>query len=267
MRMWSVWNSLFLFFELAFAPNLSAAIVEIDRMAEVLNYVDETTLVVFDLDNTVMETPQTIGSDQWFGYLVAKYRNKGLKAEEAIDSALEDWIRVQNASQMIAVEKDTPNLIRNLKSQFKVIALTARPYEMRSRTSLQLLNIGVDFSLEQHWINAGSLPTNILYDRGVISIGPKENKGEVLLRFLDTIDVRFKRVVFIDDKLRHVTDVDQAMQEVGIEVYALRYAAADERVASFTPTLADVQWRYFTNHDALLNDSVVVAIMNEACPL
>jgi FMN phosphatase YigB (HAD superfamily) len=51
--------------------------------------------------------------------------------------------------------------------------------------------------------------------------------------FLRQTGVRPERVVFVDDKLRHVREVDKAVRAAGLRCTALRYGATDRQVAEF----------------------------------
>src|SRR4051812_33940238 len=98
-----------------------AKIVEAKRINEILGYINSGTLVVFDLDNTVMEPVQMLGSDQWFDSLVKLFDGN-------IERAVDVWQNVQRKTEMKTVEPGTPDLIRGLRSRgLHVLALTARP--------------------------------------------------------------------------------------------------------------------------------------------
>jgi hypothetical protein len=224
-----------------------AEILEITRMRQILPFIGDSTLVVFDLDNTIMETPQMLGSDQWFGYMEKKFEAEGLQKPRSTEQAIDIWMEVQHSSSMQAVEATTPELIRKLQngSDVKIIALTARPYELRYRTRLQLRNLGVNFETPDSSKVASRLPADLHFDRGILSIGPAQNKGEVLKKFLETNGEQFDRVLFIDDKAKHVQNVEAALSKLNLSNSNFRYGAADPKVNAFDPRIADDQLEIF----------------------
>ncbi len=49
-----------------------AKVVEVSKMASIKDAVRPGTVLVFDIDNTLVEASQMYGSDQWFEHLVPK---------------------------------------------------------------------------------------------------------------------------------------------------------------------------------------------------
>src|SRR5690349_6313422 len=116
-----------------------AEIREANSMQVALENVRAGDLVVFDIDNTILSPTQTLGSDQWYGYLVEKYKRGGADESSAIDLALRDWIAVQKVTRVNPVERITPQLIRSLQKRgIPLMALTARPGELKTATARQL---------------------------------------------------------------------------------------------------------------------------------
>jgi FMN phosphatase YigB (HAD superfamily) len=213
----------------------SARIIETNAMEEILPHITKKTWVVFDLDNTVMEPTQTLGSDQWFDYLV--------KQTGSVEQAIELWESVQAHTRMQPVEEGTPILIQRLQARgYKVFALTARPQSLNSVTVKQLASLGVRFSK-------------------IVSIGPTSNKGDTLLNELSQAEVLPPRVVFVDDKQKHVKNVEEALDTAGIDNIEFRYGAADPKVRAFNAKIAAIQLRHFQNTGIIISDSQARAIL------
>lgn len=75
----------------------AAEIRESLTMAAVDSLATPGTLVVFDIDNTLIEPTVTLGSDQWFYWYVAELEAAGRTARRAVDEANDVWNRVQSA--------------------------------------------------------------------------------------------------------------------------------------------------------------------------
>ena len=67
----------------------NARILECDRFEKIQTYVNEETLILFDIDDTLMVPKQMLGSDEWFGYRCRFHREQGLDQGKALEKALE----------------------------------------------------------------------------------------------------------------------------------------------------------------------------------
>ena len=105
-----------------------AEIRETRTMADVAKSITPGALVVFDLDNTVLEAAQTLGTDQFFSYLVTRGKDAGLNGQDAKELALELATPIQPVTSVRLVENLTRDLVQALQeNKFTTVALTARP--------------------------------------------------------------------------------------------------------------------------------------------
>jgi hypothetical protein len=225
---------------LLLASGARAEVREIKSMSEIAADIRPTTLLVFDIDNTLVEPVGNIGSDQWYDYVVTALRRDGLVAEAAEAKAGELWTRTLGKVKVKPVEDLTPILVREeQKRGVKILALTARGPEDAAATFAQLKAIGLD--LEKSAVAGKDMPFSPkgLYSRGVYFVGDGPDKGTALLAFLEKVGLRPTRVVFVDDKPRHAKNVDAAMTAVGIPCVAFRYGAADEKVRAFKEVMSE----------------------------
>ncbi|MCB0404153.1 MAG: DUF2608 domain-containing protein [Bdellovibrionales bacterium] len=224
------------------------AIHRTDVMLEPVGAIDGDSVLVVDLDNTVIESAQMLGSAQWFEYLFAGLKKSGLSAGEAYQQAIQQWVQIQDATDVRPVEVSTPDFLRGIQAMgIRVMALSARPPQVSQRTLEQLANVGIDFTRPSIFVK--DLPmqfkrASALYKQGVL-FADRLDKGGVLAAFFDRIQFRPKRVVYVDDKLANVESVSRAMKKIGVAFEGYRYGAADIRVKTFDPQVADLQLRYF----------------------
>ncbi|MEI8025959.1 MAG: DUF2608 domain-containing protein [Pseudomonadota bacterium] len=234
-----------------------AEIREVKAMYEVSTSIPSGGVVVFDLDNTVLEAKQTLGTDQFFTYLVKKAEEAGLRGQEAKDLALIQSADIQPISPVRLVERSTLGFLRSLQERnVTVFALTARPFAWAKGTLNQLASLQVDFSK-----TAPRIPKDTnrslkewSYQGGVIFLQPGQDKGNALVNFLNSSDQKPKKIVFIDDKPHNVKSVETALNDAGIENVEFRYGAADERVKNFDSQLANFEFHYFLLHKVFLDD-------------
>lgn len=220
-----------LFIALLFAVQvLVAEILETDKIATLLDIVDQDTLVILDLNDTLMGSVEYEGSDSWAKEVIQKeMQMTGLSKQAVYDYFVPKWHKILLSSPVKAIEPITSEVIAALQDkEVPMIGLTARYIEMAYPTHNALHSIGID--LAKSTIYATDIEIEGGYASkfidGVVFVGLKNDKGQTLLRFLDQINYQPKRVVFVDDKLPNVQSVEQAMQTRQIPFTGMHYTAA-----------------------------------------
>jgi phosphoglycolate phosphatase-like HAD superfamily hydrolase len=240
-----------------------ATVVEGNKMADALASADKDTLVVFDIDSTILEAAQTLGSDAWYYTVRDRWIAEGMDKAEANKKILDQWREVQRETKVLAVEPGTPDLIKKLQDKgIKTIALTARGFEIADVTAKQLLSIGVDFgrrSLGMKDFGVKSKGGDARYRKGIVFCGGlKIDKGLILNAVLAKARLSPKKVIFVDDKKYNVDAVDGALKSKGIDCNCVRYGAADQSYKTYNQAVADVEMEFFGK---ILSDDAAGAIL------
>lgn len=237
-----------IFFILLQTAALQAEIVETQVMVQVFDYLTPESMIVYDIDNTIMEPAQALGSDQWFCHRIQEYKGWGFSYEDALEKALREWTAIQSVTRVKLVEPGIDTIIQQLQTQgYPMIGLTTRGLGISTRTIEQLETIGVDLSKtsptqeEFHFMNN---PHGVLF-RGGILFTAGTDKGEAFKKFLSKSGYLPKRVLFINDKESHIKPVEKACHELGIPFIGLRYGFTDLKVKSFPKHISDVQFHFF----------------------
>lgn len=229
---------------LVLAASARAELREIPSMADIVPAIDTSTLVVFDIDNTLVEPVGQLGSDQWYYYLVKAYQRDGMTPDAAETKAGEAWSRVLPTVKVKPVEAGTPDLIRaQQKRGVKVMALTARGIEDAATTFAQLKAIGVDMTATAPWKKDYKSAGKGAYTKGVYFMSEGPSKGETLLDFFAKTGLKPKRVVFADDKPKHAQSVERSLREAGFPVISFRYGATDAKVNFFNAMMEEASTR------------------------
>jgi hypothetical protein len=235
---------------LAAVPS-NAEIREIKSIREVVPSLAEGTLIVFDIDNTLMAPTGYLGSDEWFYLLYKVYRINGADESGIARTAMDVWNKTQWRIDVKAVEKETPLLIKKEQAKGnKVMALTARTFDIADRTIAQLGTIGIDFSSASVSGKESIFPKtdfksddDVLVKKGIIFVGESNVKGKVLAYYLQKMNYHPKKVVYIDDREKHVKSVSETLETIGIPCLSFRYGAADEKVKRFNEVFSEVSVR------------------------
>lgn len=235
-------------------------IVEVSNFEEIKVYVQQAKstngILVFDIDNTLLEAGQHLGSVAWGDYMVNEMKKKGISHQEAEEIASIFWKTVQPHIKVKTVDPDTKEIIEAIQEKkIPVICLTSRNSAEIENTHGQLASLGI---YPTHLINECQifhLNRNALYEKGILFATLFNKKSNVLIEFLERNQFNPEWVIFVDDKLSHVHDVDSMLQEKGISCKALRFSGADKQYETFDPEVAEVQWKaiphFLSNEEAL----------------
>lgn len=238
---------LLVFVSCLYSFSLCSEIIEIKNMRELIPYLKPETLVIFDLDNTLLEPAQELGNDQWFRQQLKKYEASGVKKEIALRKVLNEWSAIQHLTEVKLVEPGSDALVRNLQQKgFVVVGLTTRALEVASRTIEQLQSIGIDLSVtaptkqEIFFMNG----LGVLFRQGVLFTADT-HKGNALEKFLAATHYKPKAIVFINDKASHLEPCEEFCQRAQIPFIGLRYGYLDEKLKCFRPDIAEIQFEKF----------------------
>ncbi len=189
------------------ALSLHAYKGEIASFEEIRDYLTPETVLFCDIDGTLIMPVTQLGSREWCLWQLGQ-----ISHEEHVRC----WQEVQPHLLVVAVDPGAPALLHHIEN--KIYGLTAREPCEHAYTVQQLES-------------AGYTAPEIIYCGAA-------KKSETLLRQFETLP---SRIIFIDDRQRHVDELHDRLTEEGIEVYAFRYGGADAKEAAFNPLIAQLQ--------------------------
>lgn len=201
--------------------NLPARVIETSQMSDILQSVEDSTLVLFDVDETLIHSRTMLGSQKARYFLNAhfKLKNLSLAQREGL------FWKVVKAVPVKLVEPYTADLINGLKSKknVTVLGLTARgcvPHDdtdpKSNFTAHQLKSVNIDFSEHLHLYDLKDHSSKKLVFRDGIIFTEGRLKGGDLKAFLAFAGLSVDKVIFVDDKLEQVNAVNEAMEKKGI---------------------------------------------------
>lgn len=222
---------------MTFCTSLLAKTYESNSFADLLKEATSETLVLCDVDNTLIESTLHLGSAQWRKHL----RNKmeGFDNTEVLVEKF--WRFVQPLIPVKPVDAQTIDVIETLKaSNITVLGLTGRDPVEAEHTEDQLEEQGIVLSnfhegIELHTSNPA------LYQNSVIYAGDN-TKAEALFAFFKQTGYMPKKILFIDDRKDQIHDLEKCVEARGIAFVGIRFSGADARVKEFDPHVADLQW-------------------------
>lgn len=228
------------------------------------------TLFLFDIDDTIFDSPSMVGSKAWRKYIG--------EATQSLDPT-QNWHDIFSYALALRhplhlVEEKTGALIQDLQNRgYVTCGFTARErnmwYDMPQPgvdclTIRQLHGLGVHFYteiLEETYPYLSQAPE---YCAGVFfaNIDPK---GDYLLHLLRDVPAFPPKIVFIDDKLAHVVSVANALESLAIPYECYHYTATDAKAGTFDPLIANIQLHSFflSNGQTILSDTQAAEIAKE----
>ena len=230
---------------LFFFSHTHALIIESDKLETVIDYISTPgTLVIFDIDNTLAHPIKELSSDEWFCHLVEKKMAEGNDYITSIYYALPITYYAQFNVPLEPTEFIAPFIVAQLIAHnIPVMALTTRSLFVAERTIEQLEGINVQFLIPN--ISQDDLvlpmPHPCFYTQSIL-FGGNNDKGEALLCLFHHMNYYPEKIVFIDDKMKYLVSVEQALERYNIPFVGIRYSGCDERVKNFDPTKAEEQW-------------------------
>lgn len=233
------------------------AVIECQRLHEILPLIDEETLVVFNINNVLTVSRQDAGSTPWAEQQIAQIAaENNFTKTHATNVFIPLWHEILIASDVELFDPQAEAIVNYLQSKnVKVMALTNRYVEMAYPTHHQLRSVGIDFSKnpphgEDFFIEGTVSPTK--YIEGIIFNGLINFKGDSLVAFLKQINYFPKKIIYIEDKPKHLAQVEKAVEELGISFVGIHFGALDLQRQSYQPKLADLQVK---KHFDILDDA------------
>lgn len=233
-------KKLFLIVHLFLLPLFThAKIIKHKQLKKIHNYIKKSepsdTLVIFDIDNTLAETVLLPGSDQWFYFLITDQKQYGLTEQQAIDNILPLYHAIRNKAELKLTENTIPSIFKRLhNNNVQTIGLTAQGAQLEHQTTKELKRLGVNFHntiTTKNFIDL-ELGTATHYNCGIL-FSEGRPKGRVLQRFFDLTHYKPQKIIFIDDKLHNLENVQKYAKHHGIEFIGIHYTRLSKKVEQF----------------------------------
>lgn len=239
-----------LFSILLWTATLSASplslLLESDDITAIDEYVHSKSIVVFDLDDTLIRCQTSLGSSPWFYGKLLQAVEEGVPFQEACDYLTEINKPILKHLTFELIDEEARNLIKKYQDQgIVVVALTARPSQLIDYTIAALEEIQIDFSKSLHVDGPFIFDfyETFGYQKGVLFVSDYHTKEEVLEAFIDQLPrcYEFNRIIFVDDKMKYLKPTAEFSQRRGIEFVGLRYSHEDARKEIVDLDIADKQ--------------------------
>lgn len=255
----------------------SDSIIKIDSFKEVdelLYNVAEDTLVLFDIDETLIEPANMICKDQFQDQFQELYE-KNLLSEK-----LSDYGHKALDKKKI-IEPIIKDIIHQLQAKkVTVLGLTSRyaensneNYTAKSVYS-DLYDLGIDFHNYKfknfNITDVQQLGGDIRFYNGIIFTGAT-HKGYALFSFLNHIGLRPKKIIFFDDVCQHLIGIKAIIDSVNInnqkkgwhqfEFYGYHYNYVKNSKNVLDEEVVDFQMGFASHYGEWVDDKIAQEII------
>jgi len=230
---------------------MSKCIIESYCITDILNHIDtninpEDHLIVFDIDNTIVESIDQLASTQWLDEMIKfKMAQESLTEHEALEKTLPLNSLLKKHSMIQPIESSTVGLIKQLQdSLHKVIALTARsPEPLKECTIKHLTQVNIDFTRTSIYPHDIIFSPKMHYSNGIL-FTQGDHKGDVLLAMLNAVSYAPKKIIFIDDKEYNHYAIQQTFKKTTINSTCIWYRYCAEKEQQFDLTFTQGRLLY-----------------------
>lgn len=210
----------------------------IDDLASVATALAESpkrTLLVLDIDDTLLTSQHFFGSDAWYDW------------QKTLDSS--DPGKVPCLFDVIALNYETgtqrptqPNAASVINAlQRDKLLLTSRNPLYRGGTERTLRDNGFQLppmlgaqNEGRSWdfrTSANAKPVRVVYDNGIF-MTTGQDKGKALLDLLNRLQLHYPRVLLVDDGQRNIDNMAAALRSAGIDYLGLHYTRIDKTISA-----------------------------------
>tara|TARA_Y100001933_G_C18994541_1_gene561937 strand:+ start:1104 stop:1838 length:735 start_codon:yes stop_codon:yes gene_type:complete len=220
---------------------------------EFIKKISEECLVVIDIDNTISKPDKKynyFGSDFWYEYQIELInKNSGFfKNIEELNEKITDII---SNLDMVYCEDNVDKVILNIHKEKEVILLTSRDTPTYTSTIRHIYPINKYLLIEEHIKKLEcerienkqrpSLKNGIIFANG-------HNKGNLLKSYINQSNKKFKKIVFIDDKISNLINVKN---KLGDKVICIHYTYEDKNKEIFEEKKENSEFKNILNNEYL----------------
>jgi len=235
-----LFSMLFLLLFSLFTFRCQATITKINSFQELESYIaGDSTLLVLDVDFTLTQPKEPAFQKPNLKKHITSFR-KIMKELTPCDGDILLSLAMSKGEREL-IESLTPSLIKSFQDKgVKVIALTGaltgrvgeiEHYHLWRGQMLKSFGYDFDIGLEDISFNNFEIfnDTVPLYHKGILftngSLGPC-SKAELLVQFLLEHSQMPKQIIFVDDSLKYLQGVEEALDNVEVDYVGLHYLAS-----------------------------------------
>jgi histidinol phosphatase-like enzyme len=251
-----------------------AEIIETTDFSAIETYLqaaDSDTLVIFDIDEVIIETTDAI--------LKPQHKKHFLKFEEELseryskEQALYLRSIIYDEENIKLVQEKILNTLNDLQNRnVKTIAITYIATGPRGRIAkfedwglARLTKLDIDFSklnnLKDHKYSEIPSKYGVPLTKNGVTFTALAEKGVLLDAILKHNNIKPRKIIFIDDKLNNLKSVESTCNNLNIPFIGIQYTAVinskewkfNEEIARMQFKILEKDYKWLSDQEALIN--------------
>lgn len=202
------------------------------------------TLVIFDIDDTLLEAVNFVGSTKWYNWQRGRtvFDTKGsaisVQKNEVYYCMFSTLGTLFDLGTSKLTQPDTAKIIKDMNS-YDLMLLTARTYNYRRATERELSINDLDFTAKHLLKNQQSLDftlndkkrtDRVTYQNGLV-MSSGLNKGMVLKEILSRLNKTYKTIYFVDDSRSNITNMTEEWKNAATNFNIFHYTKIDKSIS------------------------------------
>lgn len=202
-------------------------------------------LVVFDIDDTLLESNSFIGSDTWYNW----QRGRDIETVEGGTTSIDQNDKYSCLFSKLGVlyeigvyhatEDNAASIVSQLQEKFDVVALTSRSPDYRAGTTRELTRANFEFYKSHllpqshslsYDLSDGRSTRAVTYEDGII-MSTGLNKGVVLEDILQRLDRTYTTIFFIDDSKINISNMIDTWVEKETLMVTFHYTGVEKKIS------------------------------------
>jgi len=219
---------------------------------------DKFDIVFVDIDDTIL-TPGKNNLPHYFcGSLWFHHKAKYLQSIE-IGKYFELFNHCTNHTGFVPVSNEMNDYLQEQSKLTPILGLTARQVEIIDLTVKNLNSINFTFSDHQHAMAI----KGIIFAGSNITDGAANHKGEIILDVVQRLNQPVKNLVFIDDNIKNILQVNESLYNMGMNATLIHLATISDLLFSSynfqeVALLGEIQEEHFIRNQQFLENKDVI---------
>lgn len=222
---------------------------EVDSLAAIAPALAESnarTLLVLDIDDTLLTSDGFFGSDKWYEWQKHLPKDDPGKVPCLFDVIA---LNYETATQH-PTQTDGPALINALGVDKLLLTSrnplyrggTVRTLADNHYTLPAMLGAQVEGRSWDVRKDATAKPVHVEYDQGLFMTSG-QNKGVMLVALLQRLNLHYQRVLLVDDGQANIDNMRAALRSAGIPYLGLHYTRIDKTISAADASAGRAGWQ------------------------
>lgn len=256
---------------------LRADIIEANSIEEIYPHVEEGTVVLLGMTDTIIDSTLSLGSKPWRQYIRRQLRPfQDLTEAGNLHDQWTYYVATQVPIKPVQNEfvewidklqqQETPVYVFCITGRGRDVWYSSLVTAVDDLTEKQLKSIGIDFEKSK-------VPEELkkadpkFFHHGIFYFDPY-SKGEFIEKILQETGYRPKKIVLVDDKWSELKSAEEKLVEAGIPHVCVLYQRTEKERKSFKPLIATLQLQsLFENGSPLSEEEAAEKAEKLANPL